>query len=113
MNIERIRNLIRAFYPYAKEKLGFDKPVRVKYIIDDLENYNDPLGKTAYYAPDEKMITLFTLNRHPKDILRSFAHELTHHAQHCRGEFGDEKHNYKMVMLKTIHICAKWKKKHI
>ena len=63
MNIERIRNLIRAFYPYAKEKLGFDKPVRVKYIIDDLENYNDPLGKTAYYAPDEKMITLFKIGR--------------------------------------------------
>jgi len=87
MNIERIRNLVRAFYPFAKQKLGFDKPVKVKYIVDDMENFENPLGKTAYYSPEQKVVTLFTLNRHPKDILRSFAHELTHHAQHCRGEF--------------------------
>lgn len=87
MNIDRIRNLIRAFYPFAKQKLGFEEPAKVKYVVDDLENYENPLGKTAYYSPDNKTVTLFTLNRHPKDILRSFAHELTHHAQHCRGEF--------------------------
>lgn len=90
MNIDRIKNLIRAFYPYAKQKLGFERPVKVKYIIDDLENFNDPFGKTAYYSPDENIVTLFVLNRHPKDILRSFAHELTHHAQHCRGDFDNQ-----------------------
>ena len=87
MNIERIRNLIRAFYPFAKEKLGFTEPVKVRYITKDVDNSEDPLGKTAYYNPDKKSVTLYILNRHPKDILRSFAHELTHHAQHCRGDF--------------------------
>jgi hypothetical protein len=87
MNIERIRNLIRAFYPYAKERLGFSEPVKIRYITNDIENSEDPLGKTAYYNPEQKSVTLFILNRHPKDILRSFAHELTHHAQHCRGDF--------------------------
>lgn len=87
MNVDRIKNLIRAFYPFAKQKLGFDKPAKVKYVVDDLENFENPLGKTAYYSPENRTVTLFTLNRHPKDILRSFAHELTHHAQYCRGEF--------------------------
>jgi hypothetical protein len=87
MNIERIRNLIRAFYPYAKQELGFERPVKVIYITKAEENSIDPFGKTAYYNPDQNSVTLFTLNRHPKDILRSFAHELTHHAQHCRGDF--------------------------
>jgi hypothetical protein len=88
MNIERIRNLIRAFYPFAKTKLGFEEPIsKIRYITKDIQNAEDPLGKTAYYNPDKKSITIYTLNRHPKDILRSFAHELTHHAQHCRGDF--------------------------
>ena len=90
MNIERIRNLVRAFYPYAKQQLGFDKPVKIIYITKAEENSIDPFGKTAYYNPDQNSVTLFTLNRHPKDILRSFAHELTHHAQHCRGDFDDQ-----------------------
>jgi hypothetical protein len=87
MNIERIKNLIRAFYPFAKTRLGFEEPVKIRYITNDSKNSEDPFGKTAYYNPDEKSVTLFILNRHPKDILRSFAHELTHHAQHCRGDF--------------------------
>lgn len=90
MNIERIQNLIRAFYPFAKQKLGFQEPVKVRYITKDINNSENPLGKTAYYNPERKSVTLFVLNRHPKDILRSFAHELTHHAQHCRGDFGTQ-----------------------
>ena len=87
MNVEKIKNLIRAFYPFAKTKLDLKEPVKIKYITNDTKNSEDPFGKTAYYNPEEKSITLFILSRHPKDILRSFAHELTHHAQHCRGEF--------------------------
>jgi hypothetical protein len=90
MNIERIQNLIRAFYPYAKQQLGFEKPVKIIYVTKAEENSTDPFGKTAYYNPEKHSVTLFTLNRHPKDILRSFAHELTHHAQHCRGDFDDQ-----------------------
>jgi hypothetical protein len=90
MNVERIKNLIRAFYPFAKAQLAFEEPVKIKYITSDIKNWEDPFGKTAYYNPQEKSVTLFILNRHPKDILRSFAHELTHHAQHCRGDFKDQ-----------------------
>lgn len=54
---------------------------KIKFIEDDVKNANNPLGKTAYYDPQAKCIALYTLNRHPKDILRSYSHELVHHMQ--------------------------------
>jgi hypothetical protein len=50
-------------------------------INNDIENANNILGKTAYYNPSNCSITLYTLNRHPKDILRSYAHEMIHRIQ--------------------------------
>jgi len=32
-------------------------------------------------------VSVYTDQRHPKDIMRSLSHELVHHAQNCRGEF--------------------------
>ena len=66
------------------------KPLpKVKFINDDSENANNILGKTAYYNPAEKSITLFTLNRHPKDILRSFSHEMVHHIQNLENRLNN------------------------
>lgn len=87
-NKQNIKDLIQKFYPHAKEKLGFDHPVRV-IMRQDAENAQQSLGKTAYYDPAEKIIVLYVTNRHPKDVLRSFSHELVHHAQNCRGELDD------------------------
>ena len=53
----------------------------VKFIEDDEENAKNILGRTAFYNPNKKSISLFTLGRHPKDILRSFCHEMIHHMQ--------------------------------
>ena len=53
----------------------------VKFINNDKTNAENVFGKTAFYNPEEKSITLFTMNRHPKDVLRSFAHEMIHHEQ--------------------------------
>jgi hypothetical protein len=58
---------------------------KVKFIGNDQENAEDLLGKTAYYDPNQRLIVLYTLNRHPKDILRSYAHELIHHHQNLNG----------------------------
>lgn len=52
----------------------------------DQENGELTLGRTAYYDPNELDIVLYISNRHPKDILRSFAHELIHHVQNERGD---------------------------
>ena len=85
-NKKAIHGLIQGFYPYAKSRFGFDKPCRV-FLHEDAENAANPLGKTAYYDPDNMEVHLYISGRHPKDILRSFSHELVHHAQNCRGEF--------------------------
>ena len=58
------------------------KPLpKVRFIHNDQENAQDFLGKTAYYDPNNQTITLYTEGRHPKDIVRSFAHEMIHHIQ--------------------------------
>jgi hypothetical protein len=62
------------------------KPLpKVKIIDDDTDNAGRILGKTAYYNPEDTSITLYTLGRHPKDILRSFSHEMIHREQDNQG----------------------------
>ena len=66
------------------------KPLpKVKFINDDKENADNFFGKTAYYDPNTKTIALYTLDRHPKDIIRSFSHEMIHHMQNCEGRLGN------------------------
>ena len=55
------------------------------------EEANGLFGKTAYYDPEQKMIVLYIHGRHPKDVLRSFAHEMIHHDQNLNGELTLEK----------------------
>ena len=50
------------------------------------ENASKTLGRTAYYDPSNLTIALYITGRHPKDVLRSFAHELIHHVQNERGD---------------------------
>lgn len=57
----------------------------VQFINNDEENAQDILGTTAYYEPQGRCIVLYTKGRHPKDILRSFAHEMIHHMQNLEG----------------------------
>lgn len=83
-----IKDLIREFLPYAKQRLGYEKPVKI-ILRTDKDNCQNPLGKTAFYDPSNMAITLYTMNRHPKDVLRSFSHELVHHKQNCCGQFDD------------------------
>lgn len=57
------------------------------YLAEDQKNADKILGKTAYYNPADKTIKLFITDRHPKDILRSFSHEVIHHWQHENQKF--------------------------
>ena len=59
----------------------------------DEENGSKTLGKTAYYDPNNSTVVLYTSGRHPKDILRSFAHELIHHVQNERGDLSMDNTN--------------------
>jgi hypothetical protein len=70
-------------------KMNISPLPKLKFVDNDEKNANELLGKTAYYDPLEKSITLYTLNRHPKDILRSYAHEMIHHIQNLENRLNN------------------------
>jgi len=55
----------------------------------DIKEASDFFGRTAYYDPNIKEVVLYTEGRHPKDIMRSFVHEMVHHMQNLEGRLGD------------------------
>jgi len=84
-----IQELLPELTKYMFEQGMKIKPFpKVKFIEDDEVNAKDPLGMTAFYDPANATIVLYTMGRHPKDILRSFAHEMVHHEQNLNGEVG-------------------------
>jgi len=85
MKNPNLKQLLKEFYQHSKEQLGFQNPVKC-VLRHDLNNSENIFGKTAYYVPEDKSIVLYITNRHPKDIMRSFSHELVHHLQNERGD---------------------------
>ena len=66
------------------------KPLpKVIFKHGDKENAKNFLGNTAYYNPENKEIVLYTEGRHPKDLVRSFSHEMIHHIQNLEGRLGN------------------------
>ena len=61
-------------------------PIPEVKIRRDEENAANLFGKTGYYQPDTQEIVLYVTGRHPKDVLRSFCHELIHHMQNLEGQ---------------------------
>ena len=84
-NHKQVKDMLKNFYPFAKKRFGFDKPAKI-ILNPDQENSQKPLGKTAFYDPQNYSVTVYTHSRHPKDIMRSISHELVHHTQNCRGD---------------------------
>jgi len=56
--------------------------VKVRYDENEANNF---FGKTAYYDPMNREVVLYVLGRHPKDVMRSFSHEMIHHMQNMEG----------------------------
>ena len=81
-----LQPLINEFMPFAQERMGFQKVPRI-FLRNDPENAKNPLGKTAFYDPEQMSVTLYIHGRHPKDVMRSLSHELVHHTQNCNGQF--------------------------
>jgi hypothetical protein len=61
-------------------------PIPEVKIRQDEENAANLFGRTGYYDPQNKEIVLYVTGRHPKDVLRSFCHELVHHMQNLEGQ---------------------------
>lgn len=79
--METFKSHLAQLFAYLKDELRLRTVPKVK-LVEDEKNAAKVLGKTAYYDPDTKTVVLYTTNRHQKDILRSFAHEIIHHWQH-------------------------------
>ena len=97
--------------PFAQEKMGFSRPPKL-FLRQDEQNASDPMGKTGFYDPQNEAITIYISNRHPKDIMRSLAHELQHHTQKCNGDFesvqnmGEEGYAQADPHMRTMEIQA-------
>jgi hypothetical protein len=83
-NTDFIEKLV-SLTEYMMDHINIEPLPDINFVEDDVKNADDFFGKTAYYNPNDKSITLYTLKRHPKDILRSFAHEMIHHKQNLEG----------------------------
>tara|TARA_Y100001973_G_C5208914_1_gene343843 strand:+ start:8158 stop:9015 length:858 start_codon:yes stop_codon:yes gene_type:complete len=99
----RTMELLDDFYPFAKQRMKFDKDATIRF-VSDRENAKKELGRTAYYDPDNHRVTVYVDNRHPKDILRSVSHELVHHAQNCRGEFDENSITFEGYAQENPHL---------
>jgi hypothetical protein len=85
---------------FCQKRFGFKNPPNLFYVTDK-DNYHKLLGKTAYYDPQKQNIAIYITGRHPKDILRSLAHELVHHKQNEDGElFSPESLGRKHLLCK-------------
>ena len=87
--MQDLKKHIASFFPFAQKQLGFKRPPKL-FFVNDKQNAGETLGKTAYYEPQTETIKIYVTDRHPKDVLRSFSHELVHHAQNCRGDFDND-----------------------
>ena len=79
-----LNDLVQSLGGFAQKRFGFKRPPSVHFTSDS-HNASLPLGKTAFYDPNNLEIHIFVDGRHPKDILRSIAHELVHHTQNEQG----------------------------
>ena len=116
-----LKEALKEVYKVAERKYQFENTPRL-ILRHNQTNTDNILGKTAYYNPSSMSIVLYITDRHPKDICRSFSHELVHHHQNERGdlEMGDassptyaqdDKHMRKMEMeayLKGNMLFRDW-----
>lgn len=82
---DSFKDLTYQLYKHMADKYECLKNTSPKFIINNKQQSTHILGPTANYQPESKTITVFSFGRHPKDMLRSFAHEVIHHVQNCEG----------------------------
>jgi hypothetical protein len=83
-DVSGISDLVHNLYGFANKRFGFQKHPVIDF-VSDTANYG-VLNKTAHYEPEQMKITIYVDGRHPKDMLRSIAHELIHHMQNEKGQ---------------------------
>ena len=78
---EEFKSALAKLFSHLKDELKLKTLPKI-HLLEDETNAKKLLGKTGYYDYTTAKICLYMTGRHPKDILRSFAHEVIHHWQH-------------------------------
>lgn len=79
-----IVELIKNFVDFCSQELELKQRPKIKLKRDPAwSERNATFGR---YVPDQNILFLSIVNRHPLDILRTLAHELTHHKQQERED---------------------------
>ncbi len=84
-NNDSFKDLTYQLYKHMADKYECLKSNSPALKINNKPQSTHILGPTANYQPETKTITVYSFGRHPKDMLRSFAHEVIHHVQNCEG----------------------------
>ena len=75
LNMDNIKPLLKSFMPFAKKNMGYDRPVSINFLSDP-KNGALPLGKTAYYDPNNFSVALYT-DRRSWSIIRKIVEEIS------------------------------------
>lgn len=84
-----LKSKLGSLYAYMSRRLKIGQPPRL-FLTNDPTNARQPFGFTGKYDNESKTIRVYITDRHPTDILRSFAHEIIHHWQNEHGQLGNE-----------------------
>ena len=84
INYPDIQKYIESYLDFL-EREGYEINPRPAIELNN-EKQGMVMIKTGYYDPDQQKVVIFTDGRHPKDILRSFAHEMVHHMQNLHDK---------------------------
>jgi hypothetical protein len=80
---------IKSLFEYMINNGAEIDPLPTVELIDDISQSDGIFCKTAHYAPNKREVVLYTSGRHPKDVMRSLAHEMIHHIQNLQGRIGN------------------------
>ena len=88
-DINLIEKLAQLTQHMLDKGMNIEPLPNLEFVNGDSENAREFLGKTAYYDPNTQTIVLYTEGRHPKDMARSYTHEMIHHIQNLEDRLGD------------------------
>lgn len=82
--------MFKKFLPVAMKYIGLDSLPKMKFEIHVSDTHQPTFGK---YSNNNHILHVALMNRHPNDILRTVAHELTHYRQDLDDELNDDSGN--------------------
>lgn len=86
---KNLKSKVASLYASMSKRLKIKQAPKLIF-TNDPTNANKSFGMTGYYNNGDKTIRIYITDRHPTDILRSFAHEVIHHWQNEHGQLGNE-----------------------